>query len=311
MSKGYLVSILFHLAVFLLLIININFLKPPKKLTYQKFSIHIGPVKKEPSTNLPKESPEKKITKETPEVPQKKEIVESANSKTLEKKITKETPEVPQKKEIVESANSKTLEKKITKEAPEIKDKKKPGIKKNNEIKEIVKELPPIEKKKTNKKELEKANTQKLQQEKKQKIPEKNATDTKKLSDLTKEKKVAKQEPIKDIFSNVADNSEPINLNNTSAVLDENDLSKIQEQLKKHWNSTPCLDGMQTEVEIILDGNCNIIYRSLKNTSTSSAQLRACAESALKATQKTDKIDLDDKSCKKYNQELMKITFNK
>ena len=43
----------------------------------------------------------------------------------------------------------------------------------------------------------------------------------------------------------------------------------------------------------------------------SSAQLRACAESALKATQKTDKIELDDKSCKKYNQELMKITFNK
>ena len=172
MSKGYLVSILFHLAVFLLLIININFLKPPKKLTYQKFSIHIGPVKKEPSTNLPKESPEKKITKGAPEIPQKKEIIEPMNSKTPEKKITKE--------------------------ASEIKDKKKPEIKKNNEIKEIVKELPPIEKKKTNKKELEKAITQKLQQEKKQKIPEKNATDTKKLSDLTKEKKVAKQSQYSD-----------------------------------------------------------------------------------------------------------------
>ena len=282
MNKGYLLSILFHLAVFLLLIININFLKPPKKLTYQKFSIHIGPVKKEPSTNLPKE---------TPEVPQKKEIVESANSKTTEKKITKETPEVPQKKEIVESTNSKTTEKKITKEAPKNEDKKKPIIKKNNEVKEKVKELPP--------------------KEKKGEITKKNTTDTKKLSGLTKEKKVAKQEPIEDIFSKLVDNSEPINLNNTSAVLDENDLSKIQEQLKKHWNSTPCLDGMQTEVEIILDGNCNIIYRSLKNTSMSSAQLRACAESALKATQKTDKIELDDKSCKKYNQELMKIIFNK
>jgi hypothetical protein len=37
----------------------------------------------------------------------------------------------------------------------------------------------------------------------------------------------------------------------------------IQEQLKKHWNSTPCLDDMPIEVEIILDGNCNIIYRKL------------------------------------------------
>ncbi|WP_236870090.1 hypothetical protein [Candidatus Bandiella numerosa] len=286
MSKGYLLSILFHLAVFLLLIININILKPPKKLTYQKFSIHIGPVKKEPSTNLPKDSPEKKITKEIPEIPQKKEIVQPANSKTPEKKITKEVPE----KE----------------------DKKKPVIKKNNAIKEIVKEPPAIEKKKVNKKELQKTNTQKLQQEKKQKIPKKDAIDTKKLPDLTKEKKVAKQEPVKDIFSNVADNSEPVNLNNTYAVLDENDRLRIQEQLQKHWNSTPCLEGMQTEVEIILDGNCNIIHRALKNAYTSSAQLRACAESALKSTQKIDKIELDEaKSCKKYNQELIKIYFNK
>ena len=290
MSKGYLVSILFHLAVFLLLIININFLKPPKKLTYQKFSIHIGPVKKEPSTNLPKESPEKKITKGAPEIPQKKEIIEPMNSKTSEKKITKE--------------------------APEIKDKKKPEIKKNNEIKEKVKEPIPKEKKKINKKESQKANTQKLQQEKlqqekKEKITKKNATDTKKLPDLTKEKKVAKQEPIKDIFSNVADNSEPVNLNNTSAVLDENDLSKIQEQLKKHWNSTPCLDDMPIEIEIIIDGNCNIINRTLKNAYASSAQLRACAESALKSTQKIDKLELESESCKKYNQEIMKINFNK
>jgi hypothetical protein len=303
MSKGYLVSILFHLAVFLLLIININFLKPPKKLTYQKFSIHIGPVKKEPSTNLPKESPEKKITKEAPEIPQKKEIIEPMNSKTPEKKITKEAPEIPQKKEIIEPMNSKTPKKKITKEAPE--------IKKNNEIKEKVKEPIPKEKKKINKKESQKANTQKLQQEKKEKITKKNATDTKKLPDSAEEKKVAKQEPMEDIFSKLVDNSEPVNLNNTSAVLDENDRLMIQEQLKKHWNSTPCLDDMPIEVEIILDGNCNIIYRSLKNAYASSAQLRACAESALKSTQKIDKIELEDKSCKKYNQQLMKITFNK
>jgi hypothetical protein len=303
MSKGYLVSILFHLAVFLLLIININFLKPPKKLTYQKFSIHIGPAKKEPSANLPKESPEKKITKEVPEIPQKKEIIEPINSKTPEKKITKEIPEIPQKKEIIEPTNSKTPEKKITKEIPE--------IKKNNEIKEKVKEPILKEKKKINKKESKKANTQKLQQEKKQKIPKKNATDTKKLPDSAEEKKVAKQEPMEDIFSKLVDNSEPVNLNSTPAVLDENDRLMIQEQLKKHWNSTPCLDDMPIEVEIILDGNCNIIYRSLKNAYPSSAQLRACAESALKSTQKIDKIELEDKSCKKYNQQLMKITFNK
>jgi hypothetical protein len=278
MSKGYLLSILFHLAVFLLLIININFLKPHKKLTYQKISIHIGPVKKEPLTNSPKEIPEKKIIKAISEIPQKIQITESMNSKI-----------------------------------PESKDKKEPVTKKNNEIKEKIRALPPKEtpKKKMNKKELQKTNTQKLQQERKQKIPQKNTAYTKKLPDSTKKKKVEKQEPGEDIFSKLVNDSNPVNLNNTSAVLDENDDLKIKEQLQRHWNQTPCLDNMVIEVEIMIDGNCNIIYRSLKNTSISSAQLRACAESALKATQKVDKLELDVKSCKKYNQELMNINFNK
>ena len=68
---------------------------------------------------------------------------------------------------------------------------------------------------------------------------------------------------------------------------------------------------MLVEVEIMIDANCNIINRSLNNSYTSSSQLRACAESALKSTQKVYKLELDSKICKKHSQELMNIIFQK
>ena len=272
MHKGYLLSILFHLTVFLLLVMNVNLLEKPKKISYQKFSIHIGPIKKDP-----------------PKSPQ------------LEKDITKITqiaPEITKKLDTTNITDSKQNE---------IKEKKDIVIEKQNEIKEKVKEIPPKEIKKIEKKEVPKGNTQK----KPQKISKKSTPNKKKSPPSTKKKKVEKQKPKEDIFSKLVGNNTPVNLNTKAANLNENDRLKITEQLQKHWNITPCLSDMPIDVEIMIDSNCNIINRSLKKNYTSSSQLRACAESALKATQKVDKLELDPKSCKKYSQELMDINFNK
>ena len=132
------------------------------------------------------------------------------------------------------------------------------------------------------------------------------------MSPPIKKKKIEKQKPKEDIFLKlVGDGTSSTHLNIAEANLNENDDRKIQEQLQKHWNKIPCLSNMLIEVEIMIDSNCNLINRSLKNNYTSSSQLRACAESALKATQKVDKLELDPKSCKKYSQELMVMDFNK
>lgn len=254
MHKGYLLSTLFHLTVFLLLAINVNLLKKPKKISYQKFSIHIGPIKKDP-----------------PKSPQ------------LEKDITKITQIAP---EITEKLDTTTI---TDSKQNEIKEKKDIVIEKQNEIKEEVKEIPPKEIKKISKKSA----------------PNKNKSPPSK-----KKKKVEKQKPKEDIFSKLVGNTPPVNLNTKAATLDENDLLKIQAQIKKHWNTTPCSNDMLVVVEIMIDANCNIINRSLNNSYTSSSQLRACAESTLKATQKVDKLELEDpKSCKKYSQELININF--
>jgi len=272
MHKGYLLSILFHLTVFLLLVMNVNLLKKPKKISYQKFSIHIGPIKKD----LPK----------TPQ---------------LEKDVTKITPIAPEatkKLDPINIADSKQNENK---------DKKNIVIEKQNVIKEKMREIPPKEIKKIEKKEVPKDNAQK----KPQKIEKKSTTNKKKLPPSTKQKKVKKQKPKEDIFSKLVGNAPSANLNTKAANLNENDRLKIKEQLQKHWNNTPCLSDMLVEVEIMIDANCNIINRSLNNSYTSSSQLRACAESALKSTQKVDKLELDSKICKKHSQELMNIIFQK
>lgn len=270
MQKGYILSILFHLIVFLLLVVNVNLLKKLKKISYQKFSIHIGPIKKD----LPKTPPlEKEVTKITPIAPE-----------TIKKLDTTSTADAKQ---------------------TENKDKKDIVIEKQKEIKEKVKEIPPKEIKKIEKKEVPKDNTQK----KPQKISKKSTPNKKKLSPSTKKKKVEKQKPKEDIFSKLVGNTPPVNLNTKEANLNENDYRKIQEQLQKHWNKTPCLSDMLIEVEIMIDSNCNLINRSLKNTYPSSSQLRACAESALKATQKVDKLELELKSCKKHSHQLMNIKF--
>ncbi len=267
MQKGYLLSILFHLTVFLLLVMNVNLLKKPKKISYQKFSIHIGPIKKE----LPKTPP-------------------------LEKDVTKITPETPKKLDITDTSDSKQNEKKDIQ------------IEKQPEIKEKVKEIPPKEVKKIEKKELPKDNAQK----KSKKIEKKRPTNKKKLPSSTKKEKVKKPKPKEDIFSKLVGNNPPVNLKAKTTTLGENDLLKIKKQLQKHWNQTPCLSNMIVEVEIIIDANCNIISRSLKKNYTSSSQLRACAESSLKATQKEDKLELDDpKNCKKHSHELISINFEK
>ena len=271
MHKGYLLSILFHLTVFLLLVMNVNLLKKTKKISYQKFSIHIGPIKKD----LPKPPQlEKDITK-----------------------ITQIAPEITKKLDTTNIADSKQNE---------IKEKKDTVIEKQNEIKEKVKEIPPKEIKRIEKKEAPKDNAQKNPQ----KISKKSTPNKKKSPPSTKKKKVEKQKPKEDIFSKLVGNTPPVNLNTKSATLDENDLLKIKAQLKKHWNTTPCSNDTVV-VEIMIDANCNIINRSLNNSYTSSSQLRACAESALKATQKVDKFELDPKSCKKYSQELIVMDFNK
>ena len=270
MHKGYLLSILFHLTVFLLLVVNVNLLKKPKKINYQKFSIHIGPIKKEP----PK-APllEKDVTKITPIAPE-----------TIKKLDTRSTADVKQN---------------------ENKDKKDIVIEKQNEIKEKVKEIPPKEIKKVEKKEVPKDNTQKEPQ----KISEKSTSNKKKLTPLSKKKKVKKQKPKEDIFSKLIGDGASSHLNTKEANLNEKDYQKIKEQLQKHWNKTPCLNDILIEVEIMIDSNCNLINRSLKNNYLSSSQLRACAESALKATQKVDKLELELKSCKKHSHQLMNIKF--
>jgi outer membrane biosynthesis protein TonB len=269
MHKGYILSILFHITVFLLLALNVNLLKNPKKISYQKFSIHIGPIKKAP-----------------PESPQ------------LEKEVTKTTPiaaEIVKKLDKTSATNTKQ---------PENKNKKDTVIEK--EIKEKVKEISPKEIKKITKKEVPKDNTQK----KPKKISKKSTSNKKKLSPPIKKKKIEKQKPKEDIFSKlVGDGTSSTHLNTTEANLNENDDRKIREQLQKHWNKTPCLSNMLIEVEIMMDSNCNLINRSLKNNYTSSSQLRACAESALKATQKVDKLALELKSCKKHSHQLMNIKF--
>ena len=278
MHKGYLLSILFHLTVFLLLVMNVNLLKKPKKISYQKFSIHIGPIKKDP-----------------PKPPQ------------LEKDITKITqiaPEITKKLDTTNITDSKQNE---------IKEKKDIVIEKQNEIKEKVKEITPKEIKKIEKKEVPKDNTQK----KPQKISKKSTTNKKKLPPSTKKKKVKKQKPNEDIFSKLVGNTPPVNLNIKAATLDENDLLKIKAQLKKHWNTTPCSNDMSVVVEIMIDANCNIIYVKPTNIKSgyqstnikSGYQYKVCLESCLNAINKSSRLNLEKKSCKKYAHEAIHLVF--
>lgn len=272
MSRGYLISIVLHVTIFLLVIINVNFLKKEKKMNYQKFSIHIGPIKKHPSKEKLLEKKDQKTKKVAPDITEK---IEMTDIKDLKQK--------QDKRDIV--------------------------IKKYNKIKEKIKKTSLKEKKQANKREGQKRSVKNLQQEKSKKIVKKNANNKEKLSSPIKKKKIEKQKTKEDFFLKKVENTSSVNLGNKTPSLNENNYSKIQEQLQKHWNKTPCLSDMLIEVGIIIDANCNIIHKSLKNNYSSSLQLKACAESALKAIQKVERLELSFKTCKKYSQELMEITF--
>lgn len=93
-----------------------------------------------------------------------------------------------------------------------------------------------------------------------------------------------------------------------SIYKNENGRLEIIEQLQKHCNKTPCMSDMLIEVEVIIDANCNIIY--VKPTNIKSGyQYKVCLESCLNAINKSSRLNLEKKSCKKYAHEAIHLVF--
>lgn len=139
----------------------------------------------------------------------------------------------------------------------------------------------------------------------------KSITQKKKILSNIKKIKPKDKEAIESIFSNTDIKNTIENSSNNPVYLNNNDYVKIKKQLQKNWTHTPCLENMNVKVHILIDANCNIIYRYLGGDYISSPQLRVCADSVLRATQKENKLALDSNSCKKYSQQLLTLNFIK
>jgi hypothetical protein len=230
-EKSLLYSLLFHILLLSMLLVNFKILKKPKKLNHQSFSVSIG-------------------TKQKPIQKDMMSIKEGVPKKIIPK------PE-PKKKEVVKKE-------------------------------EVIKEKEILKKKKIEKVEEKKVPIKKL-------APKKHA------------QKNAEPKKDKDIFTKSLQESG----NEKIANLAENEMSSIKKQLAQHWIKTPCIDDMVVELELVINSNCLILSRKIDMVKyMHSSRAIACANSALRAAQKFEKLNLPLNKCKEIHGELMLLKFS-
>lgn len=268
---------------------NFQTSKKPKKISSEKLVVNIG-------------GKPKNIKVDQPPIPNPiKEVVQPITPKEVikEKKVEKiekvEKVEQPVKKE-------------VTKPEEQIVEKVKQKIPKE----EIKKDLPKPEEKKVEK-------VGKVEKKRKEKETEK--TDKKVAKkEVKKEVTKPKPQPVKkesqsDVFSQLLGDvkESPMQEMLQVADLSDDDIAIIRGQISRNWIQTPCIgiNGMELKLEILVNANCEVTSAKIQDMQkrTYSEEGIACANSALRAAQQVEKLDLKLEKCKEINNELIVLNF--
>ena len=202
--------------------------------------------------------------------------------------------------------------------APQKVEKKESPKENKTEIETTEKQKLKAEKEKPQKTKVEKKETKKSTQPIINKTKKEKKKEIKKSAQWTKAKKERKKEYIKhkkqkDIFSKLidhkTDNVKDINVKVANLV--DDDLAIIKEQISRYWIKTPCPDNIKVELEIVVNSNCDIIGRNINMQKYAySPQVMACANSAFRATQQCEKLNLEIKKCQELNGKIILLSFN-
>jgi outer membrane biosynthesis protein TonB len=280
MQKRIIHSIILHILIVLVFLFNFQTSKKPKKISSQKLVVNIG-------------GKPKNIKVDQPPIPNPiKEVVQPITPKEVIKEKKVEKVEQPVKKE-------------VTKPEEQIVEKVKQKIPKE----EIKKDLPKPEEKKVEK------------VEKKRKEKETEKTDKKVAKkEVKKEVTKPKPQPVKkesqsDVFSQLLGDvkESPMQEMLQVADLSDDDIAIIRGQISRNWIQTPCIgiNGMELKLEILVNANCEVTSAKIQDMQkrTYSEEGIACANSALRAAQQVEKLDLKLEKCKEINNELIVLNF--
>lgn len=184
---------------------------------------------------------------------------------------------------------------------------------KENKIERVKEENLKVEKEKP--KEIKKVEEQKskIEEPKKKEV---EAKETKKnikpiIDNTKKEKKKVNVKKENDVFSKLLSQKDVESFNAQMANLADSDLAIIKEQIAQHWIKTPCPNHVKIELEIVINSSCHIISRNIDMKKyVNSSQTMACANSAFRATQQCDKLDLEVKKCQELNGKIILLNFH-
>ena len=246
MPKYFLYSLILHVSLLLILLVQFQLFERTKKINYRKFSVNIATKHNNDKKTLPF---------------QKEEIKQPLASKKVEEK----------------------------------------GQPEENKIKIIKEQKLKAEKEKPQKKKIEKKEIKKSAQ-----------------PTIDKTKKEKKKERIKykkqeDVFSKLLDHKTDgvKDVNVKVANLVDDDLAIIKEQISRYWIKTPCPDNIKVELEIVINSSCDVISRNINMQKyTYSPQVMACANSAFRAIQQCEKLNLEVKKCQELNGKAILLSFN-
>lgn len=128
---------------------------------------------------------------------------------------------------------------------------------------------------------------------------------------MKKEKKKAVKDK-KDIFSKLLDHktNDVESISEKIADLTDSDAATIREQISRYWIKTPCPNNISVELQIVINSSCHIINRNIDMRQyTYSSQIMACANSAFRATQQCEKLDLEAKKCQELSNKVIVLHF--
>ena len=157
--------------------------------------------------------------------------------------------------------------------------------------------------------------------EKKRKEKETAKTDKKVAKkEVKKEVIKPKPQPVKkesqsDVFSQLLGDAKenPMQEMLQVADLSDDDIAIIRGQISRNWIQTPCIgiNGMELKLEILVNANCEVTSAKIQDVQkrTNSEEGIACANSALRAAQQVEKLDLKLEKCKEINNELIVLNF--
>lgn len=266
-----------------MLLLNFQNLKKPKKISSQQFSVKIIGKQKNPNERVV----QKPIVKE-----EKLEPVASRQVNQVDKKegaIEKKSAKAPSKEE-VKAETKKVIE--VTKSKVK-KESTKPEVKKVEEKIE-KKDSRPEEKKP---KKGERSDEQKKKPQQKPKV--------------TTEENKAQVDVFAQSLGEISDNATSFTAKIANLV--DDDLAIIKNQVSRNWIKSACIGAENTEIvlEMRINNNCDIIATNIDMAKyIQSQETLACANSALRAAQQIEKLELKTEKCKEIGSELIVLRFN-